>query len=54
LSADLVGEAADMAAQAAEPHSDHRGSAANKRHLVGVFTSRILSGLINVGEEEAA
>jgi carbon-monoxide dehydrogenase medium subunit len=53
LSAELVGEAADLAAQAAEPHSDHRGSAAYKRHLVSVFTSRILTGLATVGEEAA-
>jgi carbon-monoxide dehydrogenase medium subunit len=53
LSAELIGEVADLAAQAAEPHSDHRGSASYKRHLVSVFTSRILSGLIIAGEEAA-
>jgi aerobic carbon-monoxide dehydrogenase medium subunit len=53
LSAELIGEAADLAAQAAEPHSDHRGSATYKRQLVRVFTSRILSGLMESAEEAA-
>jgi carbon-monoxide dehydrogenase medium subunit len=53
LTADTIGEAAELAAQAAQPRSDHRGSADYKRQLVRVFTSRILSGLIR-SEEEAA
>jgi aerobic carbon-monoxide dehydrogenase medium subunit len=53
LTAELIGEAASLAAQAAQPRTDHRGSASYKRHLVSVFTSRILTGLIR-SEEEAA
>ncbi len=53
LNAEVIGEAAELAAGAAEPHSDHRGSAAYKRQLVRVFTTRLLNGLINTSEEAA-
>jgi carbon-monoxide dehydrogenase medium subunit len=53
LTADVIGEAASLAAQAAQPRTDHRGSASYKRHLVSVFTTRLLTGLIRA-EEEAA
>jgi carbon-monoxide dehydrogenase medium subunit len=53
LSMDTIGEAAEQAAQAAQPKSDHRGTADFKRQIVRVFTSRILSGLLQT-EEEAA
>lgn len=53
LSAEVIGEAGDLAAAAAQPHSDHRGSADYKRHLIGVFTRRLLTGLIDMGEEAA-
>ena len=53
LDAGLIAEAASLAEQAAQPHTDHRGSAAYKRQLVRVFTSRILTGLVR-SEEEAA
>lgn len=53
LSAEAIGEAAELAAGAARPHSDHRGSAEYKRHLVRVFTRRLLTGLM-AKEEEAA
>ena len=53
LSTDTIGEAAELAAQAAQPRSDHRGSADFKRQIVRVFTSRILTGLLRT-EEEAA
>jgi carbon-monoxide dehydrogenase medium subunit len=53
LSTEAIGEAAELAASAAEPSSDHRGSASYKRHLVSVFTSRILSGLLGSKEEAA-
>jgi carbon-monoxide dehydrogenase medium subunit len=53
LGTEVIGEAADLAAQAAQPSSDHRGSASYKRQLVRVFTSRILTGLIRLGEEAA-
>lgn len=53
LSAEVIAEAAALAAGAAEPHSDHRGSASYKRQLVRVFTTRLLNGLIKTSEEAA-
>ena len=53
LTADAIGEAAELAAEAAQPKTDHRGSADFKRQMVRVFTSRILTGLLR-SEEEAA
>ena len=53
LSAEAIGEAAELAAQAAHPHSDHRGSADYKRHLIRVFTTRLLTGLAGTSEEAA-
>lgn len=53
LSTEAIGEAAELAATAARPHSDHRGSADYKRHLVRVFTRRLLTGLMTSGEEAA-
>jgi aerobic carbon-monoxide dehydrogenase medium subunit len=43
LSADAIGEAADLAAAVARPRTDHRGSAEYKRHMVRTFVVRILS-----------
>ena len=43
LSADGIEQAAELAAQAARPRTDHRGSAEYKRHMVRVFVRRILS-----------
>jgi aerobic carbon-monoxide dehydrogenase medium subunit len=43
LSADSIGQAADLAAAAAQPRTDHRGSAEYKRHMVRTFVERILS-----------
>jgi carbon-monoxide dehydrogenase medium subunit len=48
-----IGEAAELAAQAADPRTDHRGSASYKRQIVRVFTGRILTKLLR-SEEEAA
>lgn len=42
LTDDVVDHAAGLAAQAARPQSDHRGSADFKRHMVRVFVQRIL------------
>jgi aerobic carbon-monoxide dehydrogenase medium subunit len=42
-----IERAAELAAQAAQPRSDHRGSADYKRHIVATFTSRILTGIRN-------
>ena len=38
-----VDRAADLAAAAAEPRSDHRGSAEYKRHVIHTFVTRILT-----------
>jgi aerobic carbon-monoxide dehydrogenase medium subunit len=43
LTADRIGHAADLAAQAARPRTDHRGSADYKRHIVRTFVERILT-----------
>jgi aerobic carbon-monoxide dehydrogenase medium subunit len=40
LDDDTIREAAELAAQAAQPRSDHRGSADYKRNVVRVFTER--------------
>ena len=54
LTAELIEEAADRAAAAAQPRSDHRGSAAYKRHMVRTFTARILSGSLPATTTEQA
>ena len=51
LTAASIEEAAQLAAQAAQPKSDHRGSAAYKRHMVATFVRR---GLARDQEEMAA
>ena len=43
LTADSIALAADLAAQASRPRTDHRGSAEYKRHMVRTFVVRILS-----------
>jgi carbon-monoxide dehydrogenase medium subunit len=43
LRADSISRAADLAAAAAQPRSDHRGSAEYKRHIVHTFVERILT-----------
>ena len=43
LSAESIAAAADLAAAAAQPRTDHRGSAEYKRHMVRTFVIRILS-----------
>lgn len=53
LTAEAIGEAAELAAGAAQPHSDHRGSADYKRQLIRVFTGRLLTRLLTTGEEAA-
>jgi carbon-monoxide dehydrogenase medium subunit len=42
LTAESIGRAADLAAEAAQPRTDHRGSAEYKRHMVRTFVTRIL------------
>lgn len=53
LTGEVIGEAAELAARAAQPHSDHRGSADYKRQLIRVFTRRLLTRLVDAGEEAA-
>jgi aerobic carbon-monoxide dehydrogenase medium subunit len=43
LTADAIAQAADLAAQAGQPRTDHRGSAEYKRHMVRTFVVRLLS-----------
>jgi carbon-monoxide dehydrogenase medium subunit len=54
LTADRIGTAADLAAQAARPKTDHRGSAEYKRHVVRTFVDRILTGVSESLEKKAA
>jgi aerobic carbon-monoxide dehydrogenase medium subunit len=48
-----IAEAADLAAQAAQPRTDHRGSAEYKRQLVRVFVTRILRGTATAAQAQA-
>ena len=43
LTAEGIEQAAELAAQAARPRTDHRGSAEYKRHMVRTFVVRLLS-----------
>jgi carbon-monoxide dehydrogenase medium subunit len=43
LSAGTIGQAAELAAEAARPRTDHRGSAEYKQHMVRTFVVRLLS-----------
>jgi len=43
LTAENIAETAELAAAAARPRTDHRGSAEYKRHMVKLFVVRILS-----------
>ncbi len=43
LTAESIAETAELAAAAARPRTDHRGSAEYKRHIVKTFVVRILS-----------
>ncbi len=48
-----IGRAADLAAEAAQPRSDHRGSAEYKRHIVHTFVTRILTRVAQTTETAA-
>ncbi|MEM8924913.1 MAG: xanthine dehydrogenase family protein subunit M [Actinomycetota bacterium] len=45
LDDDTIATAARLASEVAQPRSDHRGSADYKRHVVGTFVKRILTGV---------
>ncbi len=53
LSAETIEQAADLAAQAAQPKTDHRGSAEYKRHMVRTFVVRLLSRDADTAERAA-
>jgi aerobic carbon-monoxide dehydrogenase medium subunit len=53
LTAERIGEAADLAARAARPRTDHRGSAEYKRHVVRTFVTRILTRVSDSTEKAA-
>src|SRR6516164_6424904 len=53
LTADRIGQAADLAAEAAQPRTDHRGSAEYKRHMVRTFVVRLLSRTDGAAERAA-
>ncbi len=53
LSPEDIATAAELASASAQPRSDHRGSAAYKRHIVATFVTRILTSL-QLTEQEVA
>jgi carbon-monoxide dehydrogenase medium subunit len=53
LTPDRIGQAADLAAQAARPRTDHRGSAEYKRHMVRTFVVRLLQRTDTTAERAA-
>jgi aerobic carbon-monoxide dehydrogenase medium subunit len=53
LTPDRIARAADLAAQAARPRTDHRGSAEYKRHMVRTFVVRLLSRTDTTAERAA-
>lgn len=53
LTSDRITAAADLAAAAAQPRSDHRGSASYKRHVVHTFVVRILDNIVQSHKEAA-
>jgi carbon-monoxide dehydrogenase medium subunit len=53
LTAASIARAAELAAAAAKPRSDHRGSAEYKRHLVHTFVVRILTRVTESAERAA-
>ena len=53
LNAESIEAAAEAVAAAADPRTDHRGSADYKRHIVKTFVTRILTNIAN-SEQKAA
>jgi aerobic carbon-monoxide dehydrogenase medium subunit len=54
LTEDTIAQAAELAAQAARPRTDHRGSAEYKRHMVHTFVTRILRNTSPQAQAERA
>src|SRR5215468_6197592 len=54
LTTESIEHAAGLAAQAAQPRTDHRGSAEYKRHIVRTFVERILTRIATENTEKAA
>ncbi|MFM7045419.1 MAG: FAD binding domain-containing protein [Ilumatobacteraceae bacterium] len=48
-----IQRAAEAAAAAAKPRTDHRGSATYKRHIINTFTARVLRGIAESTEKAA-
>jgi carbon-monoxide dehydrogenase medium subunit len=53
LTAETIADASRLAAEAAQPRTDHRGSAAYKRHMVSTFVTRILQARNGIQERAA-
>ena len=53
LTMQRIEQAAELAAEAARPRTDHRGSADYKRHMVRTFVQRILGRVTGTGERAA-
>src|SRR5690349_19547167 len=53
LTPGTIEQAAELAAQAAKPRTDHRGSAEYKRHMVRTFVVRLLSRDLQPAERAA-
>jgi aerobic carbon-monoxide dehydrogenase medium subunit len=53
LSPQSIAQAASLAAEAAQPRTDHRGSAEYKRHMVRTFVERILTRAHGEADEKA-
>jgi carbon-monoxide dehydrogenase medium subunit len=53
LTEDRIAAAADLAAEAAQPRTDHRGTADYKRHIVHTFVTRILNRVASSLERAA-
>jgi carbon-monoxide dehydrogenase medium subunit len=53
LSPESIDQAATLAAEAAKPKTDHRGSAEYKRHMVHTFVARILGHMEPAAQQAA-
>ncbi len=53
LTPDVIEQAAGLAAEAARPRTDHRGSAEYKRHMVRTFVARLLRSTDGMAERAA-